>query len=64
MKREGGATMVEYLIMVAGIAIALVAVIVIFQQVLSDNVQDSVDCVSSAIDAGAEECPGVENSGD
>lgn len=58
MKRESGATMVEYVLMVALIAIALVAVIVLFQGGITDSLEESVDCMESIKD-GAGDCPGV-----
>ena len=60
MRRESGATMVEYVLMVALIAIALVAAIVLFQGGLTDNLEGSTDCIES-IKSGAADCPGVGN---
>jgi Flp pilus assembly pilin Flp len=59
MKRESGATMVEYVLMVSLIAIALVAVILLFRGALSDNLEESADCLKSISTAGASDCPGV-----
>ena len=59
MNRESGATMTEYVLMVALIAIALVAVIVLFQGALIDSLGGSVDCVSSISGGSAGDCPGV-----
>lgn len=60
MNRESGATMTEYVLMVALIAIALVAAIVLFQGALKGSLGDSVDCVSSISGGSAEDCPGVD----
>lgn len=58
MKCESGATMVEYLLMVALIAIALVAVIILFQGALSGNLGESADCIRSiASGNGTDGCP-------
>jgi len=59
MKRQSGATMVEYLLMVTFIAIALIAVIILFQGSLSDNVGESANCLQSINTSGASDCPGV-----
>ncbi len=59
MKRQSGATMTEYVLMVALIAIALVAVIIMFQGALLDNLGESVDCVSSIAGGGVGDCPGA-----
>jgi Flp pilus assembly pilin Flp len=58
MKRESGATMVEYVLMVSLIAIALVAVIILFRGALNDNLGGSVDCLQS-IKTDSGDCPGV-----
>lgn len=58
MKRESGATMVEYVLMVSLIAIALIAAIVLFQGGVSNRIEGSVDCMESIAD-GAVNCPGV-----
>lgn len=64
MKRESGATMVEYVLMVSLIAIALVASIILFRGALSDNLDKSADCLES-IKSGANggDCPGVAANG-
>lgn len=59
MKRETGATMVEYVLMVSLIAIALVAVIILFRGAMVDNLDESTDCLKSISSAGANDCPGV-----
>ena len=59
MNRESGATMTEYVLMVALIAIALVAVIILFQGALSDSMEETADCVGSIASGGAGDCPGV-----
>lgn len=58
MRRERGATMTEYLLLVTVIAIALIVMILLFQGALSGNLEDSVDCVTSAIGTGVDDCPG------
>jgi Flp pilus assembly pilin Flp len=62
MKRESGATMVEYVLMVSLIAIALVVSIILFRGAMTDNLGESVDCLES-IKAGAGDCPGVPANG-
>lgn len=62
MKRESGATMVEYVLMVSLIAIALVAVIILFRDAMNDNLGGSVNCLES-IKSGAADCPGVAATG-
>lgn len=51
--------MVEYILMVALIAIALIATIIVFQGALSDNVDESLDCLQSISGKTVEGCPGV-----
>lgn len=50
--------MVEYLLMVALIAIALVAAVMLFQGALTDNVEDTANCLDS-LKNRANECPGA-----
>ena len=59
MRTERGATMTEYLLLVTVIAIALILMILLFQGALSGNLEDSVGCVTSAIGADADDCPGA-----
>ncbi|MCW8917686.1 MAG: hypothetical protein OQL08_02575 [Gammaproteobacteria bacterium] len=60
MKRESGATMVEYVLMVSLIAIALVASIILFRGAMTDNLEESVDCLEGiGSGAGAGDCPGA-----
>jgi Flp pilus assembly pilin Flp len=59
MKRESGATMVEYVLMVSLIAIALVAVIILFRGAITDNLDESTNCLKSINASGANDCPGV-----
>lgn len=61
MRRESGATMVEYVMLVSFIAIALVAAIVLFRGGLNENLGESVDCLES-IKSGAGDCPGVTDN--
>ncbi len=56
MKRESGATMAEYILMVALIAIALVAGVALFQGALTGTVNDTVDCMSSISAGSAGDC--------
>ncbi len=63
MRRESGATMTEYVLMVALIAIALVAAVIIFEGGLSGSLETSADCLDSLGSAGAVDCPGTENGG-
>ena len=59
MRRESGATMTEYVLMVSLIAIALVVAIVLFQGALTDNLADSADCISGIAGGNAGgDCPG------
>ncbi len=58
MKREVGATVTEYALLVAGIAVALVAVFLLLQGALTESLNESADCVESAITSEAENCPG------
>ena len=60
MRQESGATITEYLIMVAGIAVALVAVILLFQEALTGSYTETSECVQSAMTSDAEDCPGAE----
>jgi Flp pilus assembly pilin Flp len=62
MKRESGATMVEYVLMVALIAIALVASIILFRGALNDNLGESVDCLEGVAAGSGNNCPGVNNN--
>ena len=63
MKHESGVTMVEYLLMVALIAIALVVAVVIFQGGVSDSFTKSTDCIESIKGGGgAQDCPGVNGN--
>jgi Flp pilus assembly pilin Flp len=57
MKRESGATMTEYLLMVALVAVALVAAIVLFEGALTGSLQDTVNCMDSIGGGTAAECP-------
>ncbi len=59
MKRESGATMTEYLLMVALVAIALVAAVILFQGAVTGSIQDTVNCMDSIGDGTAAECPGA-----
>lgn len=59
MKRESGATMTEYVLMVSLIAIALVASIVLYQGALKDNLNESKDCISGIASGNPEDCPGA-----
>lgn len=60
MKRESGATMVEYVLMVSLIAIALIAAIRLFQLGVSDRLDEGVTCLQSINEEGGTDCPGVE----
>jgi Flp pilus assembly pilin Flp len=49
--------MVEYVLMVTGIAIALIVGILLLQGGLTENLSGSADCVSSAIGGADPDCP-------
>lgn len=59
MKRESGATMTEYLLMVALVAIALVAAVILFEGALTGSIQDTVNCMDSIGNGTVAECPGA-----
>ena len=61
MRRESGATMVEYVLLVSLIAIALVAAIMFFRGGVDENLGGSVNCLES-IRSGAGDCPGVTDN--
>ena len=62
MRQEVGATMVEYTLIVALIAIAVIVGVLLFQGGLTENLGESADCVGS-LKSGATDCPGVAANG-
>ena len=62
MKYEQGATMVEYVLMVALVAIALVVGVVLFQGGITNSVEEATDCMESIQGGGAADCPGVSQN--
>ena len=59
MKRESGATMAEYVLMVALVAIALVAAVMLFEGALTGSLENTTDCVGSIAAGDAADCPNV-----
>ena len=59
MRRESGATMAEYVLMVALVAIALVAGVMLFEGALTESLENTADCMGSITDGDAADCPNV-----
>jgi Flp pilus assembly pilin Flp len=59
--KQQGATMVEYSIMVAFIAIAVAVTVILVKGALIERYEEVSDCVASIADGrNAADCPGAE----
>lgn len=58
LKRQQGATMAEYVLLVALIAIAVIVSVIALEGSLSDNLDATSDCVTSVVGGSADNCPG------